>query len=421
MTDQAPAGSVDVVAVQRRTVGVLSSVQVFSGIAIAGAIPAGALIAASIGGEQLAGLAQTAGVLGAALLALPLARLALTRGRRSALSTGYGIALVGAVLVVFGGVWRNMPLVLIGCLLVGVASASGYQSRYAAIDLAQPERRARQLSLVVWAGTIGAVLGPNLLNFSGNIALSLGLPQLTGPYLLAAFMLLLGVVALMLFLRPDPYLLSRSMAADAQTTAPQQVKLSDGLSHLRTHLRAMLGVASVSLGHVVMVMVMVMTPVHMAHVDVSLQVIGFVISVHVLGMYALSPVVGWLVDKVGRIQMMLVGSAVLLAACAVAGTAAPDATPQLTVGLFLLGLGWSCTLIAGSTLLTDDLSQADRPSVQGLSDLIMNLAAAIGGVIAGVIVAYASYGALCAAAVIPVAALAIFAGYVLAKQRAATS
>jgi MFS family permease len=405
----------DVAAVQRRTVGVLSSVQVFSGVAVAGSIPAGALIAASIGGEQVAGLAQTAGVLGAALLALPLARLALTRGRRRALSTGYGIALLGAVAVVFGGAWRNLPLVLLGCLLVGVASASGYQSRYAAIDLAQPDHRARQLSLVVWAGTIGAVLGPNLLNYAGNIALAVGLPQLTGPYLMAALMLLLGVGALLLFLRPDPYLLSRSIAAAGQPSAPQQAKLSDGFRHLRTHVRAMLGVASVSLGHVVMVMVMVMTPVHMAHVDVSLQVIGFVISVHVLGMYALSPVVGWLVDKLGRIPMMLVGSAILLMACGVAGTAAPDAVPQLAVGLFLLGLGWSCTLIAGSTLLTDDLDQADRPSVQGLSDLIMNLSAAVGGVIAGVIVAYASYGALCVAAVVPIVALVIFALVVMRR------
>jgi len=400
---------VDVAAVQRRTVGVLSTVQVFSGVAVAGSIPAGALIAASIGGEKVAGLAQTAGVLGAALLALPLARLALTRGRRTALSFGYGIALLGALVVVFGGTSRNLPLVLLGCLMVGVASASGYQSRYAAIDLAQSDHRARQLSLVVWAGTIGAVLGPNLLNYAGNIALAVGLPQLTGPYLMAAAMLTLGVGALLLFLRPDPYLLSRSIASAGQPSAPQQAKLSDGFRHLRTHVRAMLGVASVSLGHVVMVMVMVMTPVHMAHVDVSLQVIGFVISVHVLGMYALSPVVGWLVDKLGRIPMMLVGSAILLLACGVAGTAASDAVPQLAVGLFLLGLGWSCTLIAGSTLLTDDLDQADRPSVQGLSDLIMNLSAAVGGVIAGVIVAYASYGALCAAAVVPIAALVMFA------------
>jgi len=315
-----------------------------------------------------------------------------------------------------------LPLVLLGCLMVGVASASGYQSRYAAIDLAESDRRARQLSLVVWAGTVGAVLGPNLLNYAGNIALAVGLPQLTGPYLMAAVMLLLGVGALLLFLRPDPYLLSRSIAAAGQPSAPQQAKLSDGLRHLRTHVRAMLGVASVSLGHVVMVMVMVMTPVHMAHVDVSLQVIGFVISVHVLGMYALSPVVGWLVDKLGRIPMMLVGSAILLMACGVAGTAAPDAVPQLAVGLFLLGLGWSCTLIAGSTLLTDDLDQADRPSVQGLSDLIMNLSAAVGGVIAGVIVAYASYGALCAAAVLPIAALVAFVAYVSAQgQRAESS
>jgi MFS family permease len=155
-----------------------------------------------------------------------------------------------------------------------------------------------------------------------------------------------------------------------------------------------------------MVMVMVMTPVHMAHVDVTLQVIGLVISVHVAGMYAFSPVVGWAVDRIGRIPMIGVGIVILLVSCLVSGIAPADNALVLGLGLLLLGLGWSCTLIAGSTLVTDSVSPEERPSVQGLSDLVMNAAGALGGALAGLIVYFGSYGLLCAVAAVPVLGLA---------------
>ncbi len=402
----------DIRLVQRRTVVTLSVSQVLSGIAVAGSLPAGALIAAGLGGDAAAGFAQTAGVLGAALLALPLARTALSRGRRIALSAGYLVGGLGAAVVVLGGATSTLALVLIGCLLLGVANAAGYQGRYAATDLALPATRARALSTVVWAGTVGAVLGPNLLQITGNLALDLGLPQLTGPFLLAMLALIAGAVILFVRLRPDPYLLARSLAS--QATGPlRQARLSDGLSHLRQHPMAVLGITAVSIGHVVMVMVMVMTPVHMSHVDVSLQLIGLVISVHVLGMFAFSPVVGWAVDRFGRVPIIVLGAAILVVSCVVSGLAPADDVPLLGAGLFLLGLGWSCTLIAGSTLLTDDADAADRPSVQGLSDLTMNVAGAVGGALAGIIVVQASYGVLCAVAVIPVVALVVMVGVVV--------
>ncbi len=401
-----PQAPVDVARVQRTTLATLSAAQVLGGIAIAGSIPAGALIAASLGGDVAAGLAQTAGVLGAALVALPLARLALSRGRRISISTGYATGAIGALLVIAGGVQKSTALVLIGCLFVGAASAAGYQARYGAIDLAVPDRRARALSIVVWATTLGAVLGPNLLEVSGNVALAVGLPQLTGAYLLAFAVLAIAVLLLMTLLRPDPYLLSRALADEASGNVAATPRLRDGLAHLRGHRLAVLGVIGLSIGHVVMVMVMVMTPVHMSHVDVSLQLIGLVISVHVLGMYALSPVVGWLVDRLGRVPMLMVGAAVLLIACLVSALVPANSVVGLSIGLFLLGLGWSCTLIAGSTLLTEQVEQADRPSVQGLADLVMNVAGALGGVIAGIIVLKSSYTVLCLAAIVPVLVLA---------------
>jgi MFS family permease len=401
---------VDVVRVQRRTVGVLAGSQVLSGIAIAGSVAAGSLIAASVSGsEGVAGLAQTFGVLGAALMALPLARLALSRGRRVSLATGYGMGALGAVIVIGGAVWSNIWLVLLGCLLVGVASASGYQARYAAVDLATDDRRGRQLSYVVWAATIGAVLGPNLLQPSGALGLALGLPQLAGPYVVTALTLAGAVAVLMVLLRPDPYLLAAKMRAKVDAEAQREVakpRLRDGIHHLRGNRGALLGMGAIAIGHVAMVMVMVMTPIHMAHVDVTLTLIGLVISVHVAGMYAFSPVVGWGVDRFGRVPVIVIGIAILLTACVVSGFAAGDQVVLLGIGLFLLGLGWSCTLIAGSTLLVDDVGPVERPSVQGLSDLVMNAAGAIGGAVAGLIVAFGSYALLCAVAALPVLGLA---------------
>jgi MFS family permease len=166
---------------------------------------------------------------------------------------------------------------------------------------------------------------------------------------------------------------------------------------------------AIALGHVVMVMVMVMTPVHMAHVDVTLQFIGLVISVHIAGMYAFSPIVGMLVDRVGRVPVIALGVGILAAACVIAGLAPGDNVPMLGVGLFLLGLGWSCTLIAGSTLVTDEVDEAERPAVQGLSDLVMNAAGALGGAVAGIVVFASSYAVLCATALVPVVALGVVA------------
>ena len=394
-------------AVQRRTVGVLSAGQAFGGVAVAGSLPAGSLLAASIADSTAAaGFAQTFGVVGAAIMALPLARIALLKGRRTALSFGYGLGALGAVIVIIAATQRNLALIYVGAAFVGVASAAGYQARYAATDLAEPAHRARALAWVVWAGTIGAVLGPNLLNVSGNVGLSLGLPQLAGPYVLAAVTLAIATLVLFVFLRPDPYLVSVDRRRASGDDAPRP-SLRDGIAHLSSHPMAAWGIAIIAIGHVVMVMVMVMTPVHMAHVDVTLQLIGLVISVHVAGMYAFSPMVGWATDRYGRMPIVFVSLVVLAAACVISGFSPADNVVALGIGLFLLGLGWSGTLIAGSAIVTDATEPTERPAVQGLSDLTMNVAGALGGAVAGLIVWGLGYTALCLAGLVPLLVLAV--------------
>ncbi len=389
--------------VQRKVVKTLAGAQVLSGIGVAGTVAAGSLLVASISNsETLAGLAQTSAVLGAAALALPLARITAKGGRRAALSVGYFTGFVGSIFAIWGGTSRNLALMLIGTFLVGAASAAGYQARFAAIDLATDVTRAKQLSFVVWGSTIGAVAGPNLMQPAGNFAENIGLPRLVGPYLISATTLALAAVVIALFLKPDPYLLankSNSLEANKEST-------KEALAHIRRNPSALFAIAAIAIGHIAMVSVMVMTPVHMAHVDVTLSVIGLVISVHVLGMYAFSPVVGSLSDRLGRARVIQIGLAILLLSTLISGFAQASDAYTLGVGLFLLGLGWSCTLIAGSALLSESVETNFAASSQGASDLVMNLAGAGGGAMAGVIIGTLSYGWLCFTAAIPVAFLA---------------
>jgi MFS family permease len=394
--------------IQKRTIKVLAITQVLSGVGVAGTVAAGSLLVASISNsETLAGLSQTTSVLGAAAMAIPLSKLTQRGGRRLGLSVGYTLGLIGAALVIFGGSQRILIAMLFGTFMVGAASASGYQARFAATDLADDVNRSRQLSYVVWGSTIGAVTGPNLMGPSGALAEALGLPKLVGPYILALVTLGLGTLVIRLFLKPDPYLTAANLRSK---TEEKQELLSarKTLKFIRQNPKALFAIAAIAIGHVAMVSVMVMTPVHMAHVDVTLTVIGLVISIHIVGMYAFSPLVGSLSDRMGRRWVIQIGVLILLASCAVAGFADAHNSIQLGFGLFLLGLGWSCTLIAGSALLSESVETELRPSSQGASDLLMNLMGAGGGAMAGVIIGVLGYGWLCLFVAVPILILGIW-------------
>ena len=391
-------------ALQHKVVRTLATAQVLSGVGVAGTVAAGSLLVSSItNSETLAGLAQTSAVLGAAALALPLARLTGRGGRRLALSVGYTAGVIGSLLAILGGSQRNIFLMLMGTFLVGAAAAAGYQARFAAIDLATDQSRAKQLSFVVLGSTIGAVTGPNLMQPSGNLAENLGLPRLVGPYLISAVTLALAAVVIAIFLRPDPYLVANRESLKQK----HKGSTKKALAHIRNNPKALFAILSIAIGHVAMVSVMVMTPVHMAHVDVTLTIIGLVISIHVLGMYAFSPLVGALSDRFGRVRVIQIGAITLLLSTVISGFARADDAYTLGLGLFLLGLGWSCTLIAGSAFLSESVEPTFKASSQGASDLVMNLAGAGGGALAGVIIGTLSYGWLCFAAAIPVTALGL--------------
>jgi MFS family permease len=382
---------------QRRVIQTLVASQILGGVGLSAGIAVGALLAEEVSGSaKWAGLGGTFQVLGAAVIAIPMARVMAARGRRPGLVLGYALAAVGAVGMVAAGILGNFPLLLLASLCFGGATASNSQSRYAAADLSRPERRARDLSIVVWATTIGSVLGPNLVGPSAPVADALGLPRLTGPFVFSVVGLLLAVGVLALRLRPDPLVESRRRALDEgdEPGEPTHGSVTRGLRVALSRPVARLGMITLALGHGVMVSVMVMTPLHMSHGNATLTVIGFVISIHILGMFALSPLTGMAVDRFGGRPVAMAGAAILVLATVLASLSPMGESVTLVAGLFLLGLGWSCTLVSGSTLLTGDLPAAERPGAQGAADVLMGLAAGGGGAVAGVIVDRLSFHVL---------------------------
>lgn len=375
---------------QRKILSVLISGQILGGVGMGATLSLGSLLAAQLSGSPAwSGTAATMSTLGAAVAAVPLARLAVARGRRISLSTGAFIAGAGAVIAITSAAVSVFPLLLLGLMLLGSGSAVNLQSRFAATDLARAGTRARDLSIVVWSTTIGAVLGPNLFGPGEAVGAAIGLPPLTGAFVFSVAAQLAAALVYLTGLRPDPLLAAMSVR-DATVEAPRP---RSGTLILRSNPRARYAVAAVALSHSTMVALMSMAPVHLREHGASLVIVGFTISLHIAGMYALSPLFGWLADKAGRVRVVLLGQSMLLAALIIAGVVA-DSRTAITISLVLLGLGWSASVVSGSAMVAESVQIQDRPAIQGTSDLSMNTAGALGGALAGPILASLGYSGL---------------------------
>jgi len=375
---------------QRRVVRVLIIGQILGGIGMGATLSLGALLAAQLSGSSAwSGMAATMSTLGAALVAVPLARLAQARGRRRSLATGSVIAGAGAVLAITSVAVDTFPLLLLALMLLGAGSATNLQARFAATDLASVRFRARDLSIVVWSTTLGAVLGPNLFGPGEVVGAFLGLPPLTGAFAFSLLATLGAAVVYSVGLRPDPLL----TALATRQSPPAGERRIGGLGIVRSNPNARFAVAVIALSHATMVALMSMAPVHLRDHGATLTVVGLTISLHVAGMYALSPVFGALADRVGRMPVILTGQALLLTALTLFWLSG-ESTAAMTAGLILLGLGWSASVVAGSALIAEAVGVHDRAPLQGFSDLSMNAAGALGGALAGPILSMAGYSGL---------------------------
>ncbi|KRA23640.1 MFS transporter [Microbacterium sp. Root61] len=399
---------------QNRIVGVLAAGQVLGGIAFGSTISLGALLARTISGQDaLSGFATAFLTLGAALCAIPLAALAARHGRRRSLTLGNALALVGIIVVVSAAALSWFPLLLLGFILIGAGNAGNLQSRFAATDLAPTARRGRDLSIVVWATTVGAVLGPNLLEPGEVIGAALGMPPLTGAYVFSIVAQLCALALYLIALRPDPLL-------TAQRLALQRVVRADHIVEVDRPRVARYAIIAVAGSHAVMASVMAMTPVHLVHHGATLSIVGLTISLHVAGMYALSPVFGILADRWGRVRVIMLGQAILAASLLTAAFAGSSEV-GVTLALILLGLGWSAATVAGSALLTEASATQFRPKRQGRSDSLMSLSAAVGAILAGLILGWIGYGGLALVALAVVAAVVVMSPMARIPRAAASA
>ncbi|WP_183099665.1 MFS transporter [Nocardioides pelophilus] len=397
MTAPAPVGErAGLDRFQRRTVRVLVLTQAVGALGITIGIATASLLAKDLSGsEALSGLAQTAQVLGAAVISFLLAAVMARRGRRVGLVTGYLLGAAGGGLAVLSGVVGSMALLLVGAVLLGAGSSANSAARFAATDLADDTNRASSLSLVVWATTIGAVLGPNLTGPAGSFADAVDIPELTGPFAIGAFGMLAAALVAFVMLRPDPLLLARERAG-AVDVGYVLVGSSASRAWHAVREQPVLGFAigGLALAHATMISVMVMTPLHMQHGGAELDVIGLVISVHVLGMFAFSPLVGILSDRFGRPPVLGAGGLVLVVALLLCASSPEGMSWEVTAGLFLLGVGWSLAMVSASTMVAEFAPLEARTDVQGTSDLVMGVTAASAGALAGLVVDLAGYPAL---------------------------
>lgn len=372
----------------RRNQWALSLAQLFSGIGIATGFAVGGILAERLTGRtELAGFAQTASILGAGLLAVPLAQLAERRSRRLALASAYAIALCGAILIVTAILVGIDLVFFIGMGCFGAATAAGLQGRYAATDAAPDHLKGSAMSVVVWATTIGSVIGPNLSGPAADLGRSLGLDPLSGPFVIAMVGFALALLSVLFLRRLTPAIREKSERSPRRGGTWPAIRRSPS---------ALMGLLTVITGHMIMVATMVMTPLHMDHHGLGLELIGITIGGHILGMYGLSPVFGYLTDRYSAGRVILLGHG-LFALSLVLGTVdalGESSFIRLSAALFVLGLGWSACLIAGSTLLTKEIDPEHRMSVQGLSDAGMNLGAAALAAASGPLLAFGGFASI---------------------------
>jgi MFS family permease len=374
-------------------------------------VTVGALLAQDmLSSTSLAGLPSALGTAGSALAAVAVGRISQARGRRPGLAAGYLTGALGSAGVTVAAVIGSPALLFLALFVYGAGTATNLQARYAGADLAAPAHRARAVSTVLVATTLGGVVGPILAAPTGDLARTLGIPHLAGPFLLAGAAYTTAAVVLTIWLRPDPLLLARALEAEhtaAPYTQPGDASGRPRPAVDRVRSGLLVGALVMVLTQLVMVAIMTMTPVHMHNHGRGTAASGLVIAIHIGAMYSPSPLTGWLVDRYGSLTIAAAAALTLLAAGITAASAPADSVASLAVALGLLGLGWNFGLISGTAIITDTVPLATRAKIQGLVDVTIAIAGASGGMASGLVVATTNFpilalaGGLTALAVLP--------------------
>jgi MFS family permease len=353
----------------------------------------GGIMAVAITGTNTwSGLPIAIGSLGTALASWPLARLMDRVGRRPGLTLGYTLAVAGAGISIVGVMVRSFSLLLAGMALFGVSQTSNLLARYAAADVSSGAQRGRAMGMIVWGSTLGSVLGPFLMPPALRIGTAIGMVPESSAFLISVTGYAVAAVVTEVFLRPDPLLLARRLESEVVAGRPERPPRV--MSAIFADVRVQIALATLTLSQFVMIATTSTSPVYLRDHGHTVGTIGLAVSFHLGGMYVASPLSGWLCDRFGRVPMIAVGVFVLIGAVALAGLAPGNDRALIIAALMLNGIGWNFAFVAGSALLTDALSPAERASIQGLADLAMGLMGALGSTAGGMILGLWGFAAL---------------------------
>lgn len=340
------------------------------------------ILAADLSGRDGAvGLPSTVNLLGRALAGYPIGWLMDRVGRRHGLSLGIALGAAGMALAAWAILFHSFLWFLIGVGFFGMGRAASELSRYVAAELQPPDRRAKAIGWIVSAGTVGAVSGPLLVEPSGILVESAGLPSQTGPFLLGLVLLSVALLLVWTLLRPDP----KTLAVTEETEAGAASVSGPPLLQLFANAPVLMSLSAMTIGQLVMTFVMVITPLHMDHLHHTTRDISLVIMAHTLGMFGLSWLTGGLIDRYGRVTMIFSGGALLVTAALLAPIS--SGVLSLAIALFLLGLGWNFCFVAGSSLLATSVAAHEKGRVQGASDVVVALSSGLGSLSSGLVFA----------------------------------
>ncbi|MDP8922764.1 MAG: MFS transporter [Chloroflexota bacterium] len=371
------------------------------------------IVVQMLGSAAFSGVGTSILGLSRLIIAYPVGYLTDHYGRKAGLLLGLALTLVGTLVIGQAMLLGSFPLVVVGLVIFGLGVGAGQQLRLAAADMFLPSRRGEGLGYVLTGSLIGAVAAPVLIWASDGVA------DLTGQDSLATVWFLLPVIIvpsmlLVLLVRPDPRTIARNLAhyypgyvpSSAEIAAPPKgSRLGAWLRHFP--LATAFANSFAALG--VMSMMMAMTSLALDHHGYALPMISLSVSLHVVGMFGFSIPLGRLSDRIGRRNVMLAGNGIIAL-----GSILVPTSPEyvvITIGTFLVGVGWSCINVASSALITEVVAPAERGRAIGVSDTISQAATIVLPLGGGLLVDLAGLPALA------VLALAVQAGPILMLSR----